>query len=192
MNAEPLVTIVVTPRERYSVARRAACAHAGYELILRREFVPCNIARNLGIARVKTKYVVFLENDVMVEPAWLGALLHCAEEEKADFVGPLCLEGEPAEGNVHSLGGMLLIENSNGQTVVRERHHLGPVCLRTAPSISRDCRRIIRKCTALWFAGRFSTGWGFWMNRLSPRTSTLTWRCTNARYAAAASWSLGQ
>ena len=164
MNAEPLVTIVITPRERYSVARRmletlvantpenhrliyvagaaptstqeylkTICARTGYELILRQDFLPCNIARNLGIARVKTKYVVFLENDVLVEPGWLEALLHCAEEEKADFVGPLCFEGEPAERNVHSLGGMLLIENANGQSVVRERHHLGPMCLRTAP-----------------------------------------------------------
>src|SRR5437867_10986715 len=98
---DPLVTVVVTPRERYSVVRRtletialhtkkihrlvyvaggappavreylaARCEELGYELILRPQFLPPNVARNLGLARATTKYVAFIENDVVVEPGW--------------------------------------------------------------------------------------------------------------------------
>ncbi len=159
-----LVTLVITPRERYAMARRAlesifantpdnyhliyvaggapasvqeyvatACAARGHELITRPEFLAPNIARNLGLARAKTEYVAFLDNDVVVEPGWLDALIRCAEEEQADLVSPLCLIGEPEERNVHSFGGRLVIENEGGGIRLQERHHCGPICLRTDP-----------------------------------------------------------
>jgi hypothetical protein len=164
MTNDPLVTIVVTPRERYAVARRNleslaantpenhrlvyvapgapaavqqylrdACAARGYELILRPDYLAPNPSRNLGLAQANTRYVVFIENDVVVEPGWLGALLRCAEQEQADIVSPLCLIGDPADRNVHSFGGVLLLENGAGTTLLREQHHCGPICLRTDP-----------------------------------------------------------
>jgi hypothetical protein len=164
MTDDPLATIVVTPRERYAVARRALatlventpenhrlvyvapgapaaiqqelaalCASRGYELIVRPDYRAPNPSRNLGLARVQTRYVVFLENDVVVERGWLEALVRCAEQEQADVVSPLCLIGELSERNVHSLGGTLQIENVAGKTRLQERHHCGPICLRTDP-----------------------------------------------------------
>jgi hypothetical protein len=164
MTHEALVTLIVTPRERFAMARRSlesivantrsgyrlvyvaggatrsvqeylqtACAANGFELIVRPEFLAPNAARNLGLERATTRYVAFLDNDVVVEPGWLEALVRCAEEEQADLVSPLCLIFEPEKRYVHSLGGTLSISESSGQLVLRERHHLGPICLRTSP-----------------------------------------------------------
>ena len=36
----------------------------------------------LGLERATTLYVAFLDNDVVVEPGWLEALVRCAEESK--------------------------------------------------------------------------------------------------------------
>jgi hypothetical protein len=156
------VTVIVTPRERYSIARRTfesvaantpddqrfvyvaggappefqrfledGCKRPNHELILTPDFLAPNVARNLGLARAETKYVAFLENDVVVEPGWLDALVRCAEEENADFVSPLCLIGEPSELNLHNLGGKLLIEDRGGQIWMRERHHYGQINVRS-------------------------------------------------------------
>jgi hypothetical protein len=162
MSSRAAVTVIVTPRERFSVARRAfasvaantsdrhhfvyvaggapdhvrlflegACARPNHELIVRPHFLAPNAARNLGLARADTKYVVFLDNDVVVEPGWLDALVRCAEEEDADLVGPVCLIGEPTDQNLHSFGGTLALEDRDGRTNLRERHHFGPICLRS-------------------------------------------------------------
>ncbi len=158
------VTVIVTPRERYSIARRTfesvaantpgdqrfvyvaggappefqrflqdGCERSNYELILTSDFLAPNVARNLGLARAETKYVAFLDNDVVVEPDWLDALVRCAEEEDADIVGPLCLTGEPSELKLHSYGGKLMIESRDGQLRLRERHHFGQISLRESP-----------------------------------------------------------
>src|SRR5574342_637715 len=50
-------------------------------------------ARNLGFREVDTRYAVFLDNDVVVTPGWLEALVRCAEETGAAFVSPvICIE----------------------------------------------------------------------------------------------------
>lgn len=151
---EPLATIVVTPRERFSVAQRSldsiiantatsyrlvcvaggappevqqylteTCAAHGFDLILRPQFLGPNAARNIGLAKANTKYVVFLENDVIVEPDWMDRLLDCAETEGADIVSPLCLQGEIIENILHTMGGVLQAVPRDGKIVLNEIHH---------------------------------------------------------------------
>ncbi len=72
----------------------AAQSHA-FELVRVSRYLSPNRARNLGLARVCTPYVVFLDNDVVVTPGWLESLVTCAEETQATVVGPLVCEGEP-------------------------------------------------------------------------------------------------
>ncbi len=59
---------------------------AGSVLLRGRRYLSPNEARNLGIARVRTRYVVFVGNDVVVSDGWLNWLLACAEDTNASFV----------------------------------------------------------------------------------------------------------
>ena len=77
----------------------------GFRLIRRSRYLTPNEARNIGWSSVTTKYVVFIDNDVFVEPGWLQSLVRCAEETGAWVVGPLYLEGDAASPLVHMAGG---------------------------------------------------------------------------------------
>ncbi len=65
-----------------------------FNLIRTKDYLSPNQARNLGLAAVDTKYVVFLDNDVYVEPGWLEKLIDCAEATDAAAVCPLVCCGE--------------------------------------------------------------------------------------------------
>lgn len=135
MNLDEL-TLVVIPRERFSMAResleslyantppgfrmiyvdghspravrdhlRAAQTRHGFELIRTGHYVSNNQARNLGLARVQTPWVVLVDNDLIFAPGWLQALMRCAEETAADVVAPLICEGWPAQVTMHYAGG---------------------------------------------------------------------------------------
>jgi GT2 family glycosyltransferase len=133
---EPLVTLVVVPRERFSCAQaslesiyqhttlpfdlvyidgnspakvnrylKTQAEEKNFHLIHTDYYLYPNQARNLGIAQVKTKYLVFIDNDVIVSPDWLEALIQCAEETEAEVVGPLMCQNEPVHEIVHFAGG---------------------------------------------------------------------------------------
>lgn len=125
----PVISVLGGATPSVSQHLSALCAAYGYELILKPEFLTPNEARNIGIAKATTRYIIFIENDVVVEENWIDALIQCAEEENADCVSPLCLIGEPLNRNVHSFGGKLVFEND----LLREKHHLGPICLKKYP-----------------------------------------------------------
>ncbi|MBI3770373.1 MAG: glycosyltransferase [Deltaproteobacteria bacterium] len=94
------------------------------ELTLARteHYLPGNVARNLGLAHVHTKYVAFLDNDVLVWPGWLSALIRCAEETGAWVVGPLYCIGGPESEVVHTSGADLAIVEMGGHRRLHERH----------------------------------------------------------------------
>ena len=153
--AEPLVTIVVVPRERFSFAlasldaiyertsfpfslvyvdagspravqralqRRAA--DRGFELIRVDRYLTPNAARNVGLQRVRTRYVVFIDNDAMVMPGWLTALVGCAEETGAAVCGPLQLIGQPERELIHIAGGTAGIIEQDGRRRFDAEHRL--------------------------------------------------------------------
>ncbi|MEQ8965025.1 MAG: glycosyltransferase [Azospirillaceae bacterium] len=78
----------------------------GFELLRAGRALAPNEARNLGLSRVDTPYVAFLENDVFVTPGWLGALVACARETGAAVVAPLICQGSPLHRQVHHAGGL--------------------------------------------------------------------------------------
>jgi GT2 family glycosyltransferase len=92
----------------------------GFELIRTNTYLSPNQARNLGMGKVDTKYVVFIDNDVLVTPGWLEKLVQCAEDTDAWIVGPLCCEGE-AFSTVHILGGFCEFKQVRGQQWLIER-----------------------------------------------------------------------
>ena len=139
--SQPRVSIVVNPRERFSVAlpslesllahseppyqliyvdcgspRRVhselqqLAAERGFELIRTDHYLPTNAARNLGIRRARGDYVVFVENDVIVSPGWLPALVDCADATGATVVSPLICGGTPLHREIHCAGGVCGVE----------------------------------------------------------------------------------
>ncbi len=83
----------------------AQAREKGFHLIRTDYYLSPNRARNLGLRQVHTKYVVFIDNDVMVAPNWLSPLVQCAEETGAAIVGPLNCHGYPLHEIVHFAGG---------------------------------------------------------------------------------------
>lgn len=150
------VTIVVVPRERFSVAVRSLttlygnteapfdlvyvdgnspprvrdrlkeeAGRYGFTLVRTEHYLSPNQARNLGLQSVRTPYVVFLDNDVIVTPGWLSALVDCARETDAWVVGPLNFEGEFADMEVHNAGGFYRFEGPEDQRMLLQDNRYG-------------------------------------------------------------------
>ncbi|PSB58987.1 glycosyltransferase family 2 protein [Chamaesiphon polymorphus] len=98
-----------------------------------------NQARNLGLACIKTKYVVFVDNDVIVSPGWLGSLLNCAEETNAAVVGPLMCQYEPIHEIVHFAGGEAhILLDKTGRRHLREKmYKQGKQVAQVRPQLQR-------------------------------------------------------
>ena len=79
----------------------------GFKLVKSDRYLSPNQARNLGLLQVsnQSKYVVFLDNDVVVSPGWLKPLVECAEETEATVVGPVVCQHEPLHTIIHCAGG---------------------------------------------------------------------------------------
>lgn len=150
---DPQVTIVVSPRERFSYSRESLesiyeyteipfkliyvdgnspakvrqylevqAQSKGFQLIRTDYYLFPTHARNLGLAQVNTKYVAFVDNDVIVSRGWLEALIQCAEETKATVVGPLMCHEQPVHEVVHCAGGETrIIHDATGRNRLREK-----------------------------------------------------------------------
>jgi GT2 family glycosyltransferase len=143
--ADTKATIVVVPRDRFSlalrsleniyentsppfelvyvdggspapVARRIAeqARRRGFRLVRTDEYLAPNRARNIGLRHLTTPYVVFVDNDVVVAPGWLDALVRCAEETGASVVGSLYFEGPLEDEIIHMAGGTLELRERDG------------------------------------------------------------------------------
>ena len=154
--APPRATIVMTARERHSLAEasiesvvadtaqpyrfmyldvespgwlRATLAQRaaewGLDVVRFDEPLWPQEARRRVACAIDTDYVVFVDNDVQVEPGWLEALVACADETGAGIVGPLYLWGDGvASPKIHMAGGKLFESQAAGGRVLDEQHHL--------------------------------------------------------------------
>jgi GT2 family glycosyltransferase len=124
----------------------------GFQLLRTDHYLSPNQARNMGLQLVTTKYVAFIDNDVLVTPGWLGTLLACAEETSASVVGPLYLMGELSRPVVHMAGGSIEIEVRERTRVLRERHHfphtplasIGALTRRTTDVVEFHCMLVLK------------------------------------------------
>ncbi|WP_036483564.1 glycosyltransferase family 2 protein [Myxosarcina sp. GI1] len=93
-----------------------------FQLVRTDCYLAPNKARNLGLSYVKTKYVVFIDNDVILTPNWLQPLVNCAEETGAAVVGPLMCQNKPLHEIVHFAGGEShIVTDVNGKQHIREK-----------------------------------------------------------------------
>ncbi len=99
----------------------------GFKLLRTDHYLYPNQARNLGLQHVNTKYLVFFDNDVVVSPGWLSALVGCAEETDAAVVGPLMCQHEPIHQEIHFAGGESHVwVDQTGRRRLREKmYHQG-------------------------------------------------------------------
>jgi GT2 family glycosyltransferase len=122
---EPFQLVCVDPASPPIVQHylEQAAREKGFRLIRTENFVFPNEARNLVLEHVDTNYVVFVDNDALVAPGWLKALVRCADETGAWVVGPLYFEGEPERVNLHMSGGTCrIVELPDGRRSFVERH----------------------------------------------------------------------
>ena len=77
----------------------------GFEVVRTSYPMPPNAARNFGLAHAKGRYVVFVDNDVVFDDAWLESLLACMKETKATVAAPLVCQYAPYHTIVHCAGG---------------------------------------------------------------------------------------
>lgn len=102
---------------------QARSADGSFEILrVDAELWPTHIRRRV-VGTVDTDYVVFVDNDVIVEPGWLEALVECADATNAGAVGPLYLiGGGSAPPRVHMAGGSLEWDDTPTGRVLREEH----------------------------------------------------------------------
>jgi GT2 family glycosyltransferase len=77
----------------------------GFQLVRSDYYLSPNQARNLGLRHVHSKYVVFVDNDVIFSPGWLKALVDCTQETGATVVGSLVCQYQPVHEIIHCAGG---------------------------------------------------------------------------------------
>ncbi|HBB36039.1 MAG TPA: glycosyl transferase family 2 [Cyanobacteria bacterium UBA8803] len=151
--ADPQVTIVVVPRERFSFTQESLesiyehthipfklvyvdgnspakikryletqAAAKNFQLVRTNYYLSPNRARNIGWSYVQTKYLVFIDNDVVVSPGWLNTLVTCAEETQATVVGPLMCQDQPLHETIHFAGGEChIVTDIHNQLHLREK-----------------------------------------------------------------------
>lgn len=120
----PFSLVYVDGRSPASVSRfvRQQCESRGYQYLRFEHYLSPNEARNIALRHVETEFVVFVDNDLFVNPGWLGTLLRCADETGAWLAGPLYLEGGAVSPRVHMAGGYARIETRGGGRHLVEGH----------------------------------------------------------------------
>jgi GT2 family glycosyltransferase len=98
-----------------------------FTLIRSDRYLSPNQARNLSLEYVHSKYVVFVDNDIVTTPGWLEKLVDCAEQTDATVVCPLTCIGQPLHETIHLAGGeaRIIVETTENETVrkVHEKHY---------------------------------------------------------------------
>lgn len=126
---------------RYLNARAVS---RGFQLINANRYLTPNQARNIGWQAATTKYVVFVDNDVVVSPGWLAPLVACAEETGAWMVSPTICIGEPLGVDIHMAGGKASIRVQAGRRILSEKHHHAGKCLpEVRPAMRREPTELI-------------------------------------------------
>jgi GT2 family glycosyltransferase len=114
-----------------------------FQLIRINSYLSPNQARNIGLRQVTTKYVVFIDNDVVVTPGWLQALVDCAQETGAAIVSPLICQGATLHEEVHCAGGEtgVLVETKGETTrrrIIEKIYKQGRQVVEIYPQIQRQ------------------------------------------------------
>ncbi len=120
------------PKKVGAVLRRRLDALGATVLDEGRHLVPSE-ARNLAMAHVHTEYVAYIDNDSIVTPGWLPALVACADDTGAALVGPLQFMGPLDNQEIHLVGGDFVMDASTSPRPFRTVHRYQGVTLDAVP-----------------------------------------------------------
>jgi GT2 family glycosyltransferase len=115
---------IMSPPAVAQMIQDQARAH-DFKVIRHDEWIAPAAARKLALGEIKTRYVAFVDNDILVEPGCLERLVTCAEETGAAIVGPLYLQsggGQPL--TIHMAGGVLEWTDEEPRALMAEGHRL--------------------------------------------------------------------
>ncbi len=110
---DPLRVVVVDGGSPTPIRQRleALAREHDFTLIRRDALVTANESRNLGLKHVDTEFVVFIDNDTLVDAGWLEGLERCARETGAGAVSPVVLSGPTGREEIHFAGGTCHIDS---------------------------------------------------------------------------------
>lgn len=137
-----------SPPSIASRLRQLASEHR-FTLIRSEDYLTPNESRNLALQQVRTRYVVFVDNDVRVGDDWLEPLVRCAEETGAWLVAPLYMQTFRGERRVHMFGGVIRIRDDEGQPAYLEKHQMQHSCLKDENHLVRQPTELVEFHTVL-------------------------------------------
>jgi glycosyltransferase involved in cell wall biosynthesis len=120
----------------------AITAHAAtrkFKIVRHDEWIAPTLARKQALAEVRTKYVAFVDNDVLVDRGCLEKLVACAEETGAAMVCPLYLQaGGGLEPTIHMAGGVHSWSDGPGSDLIGDAHRLEGAPMAHAATLRRE------------------------------------------------------
>ena len=117
----PFEMVVMESHSPASVRRylkRCEASRKNFRVLYSDRFLFPYEAVNQALPHLTTEFVVFIDNDVIVEKGWLSALVQCAIEEKVGCVHPIYLVGKLEERKIHVAEGRLIRRMRNGKPFV--------------------------------------------------------------------------
>ncbi|MGJ8652985.1 MAG: glycosyltransferase family 2 protein [Opitutaceae bacterium] len=116
-----------SPPDVQKYLEQKAAEHS-FTIIRADQYLAPNQARNLAIVwaqkHTPAEYIVFVDNDVLVNDNWLSTLIECADSTQAGIVGPTYFEHLPECSMIHMYGGECEIRtDEKGRKVYHEKHH---------------------------------------------------------------------
>jgi GT2 family glycosyltransferase len=137
------------PLVRQFLEQRAA--RHSFQLVSTERYISPNAARNLAAAHTRTKYLALVDNDVLVSPGWVEALLACAEATGAAIVAPVCCTGSGEAATVLDAGGTVELAFAGNRRVLRvENHHRGRRLAGAATPLRREAVKHVAFHAALF------------------------------------------
>ena len=125
----PVVVVEGGSPDEIRAALRELAAERPFDLVSLPYMVTSNEARNLGIARTSSEFLILVDNDIEYEPGWFEALAEHAVAHGSDVVSPLVCIGPPPAAVIHHAGARLEATLVDGKVHLGDGHGLMDVPL---------------------------------------------------------------
>jgi glycosyltransferase involved in cell wall biosynthesis len=112
-----------SPREHASWLQ-AQAVQRGFQILRQEHYLSQHAAYNLALPLIKTKYVIFCDNDVTFSKNWISELLDFAEKNNSAVVCPVYLEKLGSMTQIHMAGGNVELVKKDDRIIYNAKHFL--------------------------------------------------------------------